>query len=56
MWDAQAARAAELGFGGVESGGLCRHEQTEEGALYIYRADREMAAQWRTGPLGTLLR
>jgi HAD superfamily hydrolase (TIGR01509 family) len=55
VWDAQAARAAGLGFVGVEAGGFSRHELAEEGALYVYRDIAELVRQWRTGPLAALV-
>ena len=54
IWDVRAARAAGLGAVAVESGGFSRHELTEDGALAVYRNVGDLAAQWRTSPLGLL--
>jgi HAD superfamily hydrolase (TIGR01509 family) len=55
VWDVRAARAAGLGFVGVETGGFSRHELSEAGALHVYRDVEEIAAQLFTGPLASLV-
>jgi HAD superfamily hydrolase (TIGR01509 family) len=56
IWDVQAARAAGLGCIGVESGGFSAHELREEGAVAVYRDAHELLSQFRTGPIGHLVR
>ena len=55
VWDVRAARAAGIGAVGVESGGFSAHELREEGSLAVYRDAQELAAQFRTSPLGHLV-
>jgi HAD superfamily hydrolase (TIGR01509 family) len=55
VWDVEAARAAGLGFIGVETGGFSQHELSEAGALHVYRDVAEIAAQLFTGPIAALL-
>ena len=58
-WDVRASRAAGLPCIGVKTGGFSRHELAEVGALAVYRDVAELAAQlaaqWRTSPIGGLL-
>jgi HAD superfamily hydrolase (TIGR01509 family) len=56
VWDVQAARAAGLGCVAVESGGFSAHELREEGAVAVYRDVHEVLTQFRTGPIGHLVR
>jgi len=56
IWDVQAARAAGLGCVTVETGGFSAHELREEGAVAVYRDAHELLNQFRTGPLGHLVR
>jgi len=56
IWDVQAARAAGLGCVVVETGGFSAHELREEGAVAIYRDAHELLTQFRTGPIGHLVR
>jgi HAD superfamily hydrolase (TIGR01509 family) len=55
VWDIQASRAAGFACIGVETGGFSRHELSEEGAVAVYRDVAELASQWRTGPIASLL-
>jgi phosphoglycolate phosphatase-like HAD superfamily hydrolase len=48
VWNAEAVRAAEIGFVAVETSGFSRHELNEAGALHVYRYVRERFRQLRT--------
>jgi len=51
VWDVRAARAANIGCIGVESGGFSRHELAEAGALHVYRDVSELLALINTSAL-----
>lgn len=56
VWDVRAARAANIGCIGVESGGFSRHELAEAGALHVYRDVSELLALINTSPLAGIAR
>lgn len=55
VWDVEAARAANMGCVGVESGGFSRHELSESGAIAVYRDVAEVRAQLMTSPIAGLI-
>jgi HAD superfamily hydrolase (TIGR01509 family) len=56
IWDVRSARAAGIACIGVESGGVSRHELTEDGAVEVYRDVAELLAQLRTSAVARLFR
>jgi phosphoglycolate phosphatase-like HAD superfamily hydrolase len=56
VWDVKAARAANIGCVGVESGGFSRHELAEAGALQVYGDVAELLALIHTSPLAGVAR
>ncbi|MTD15217.1 HAD-IA family hydrolase [Nakamurella sp. YIM 132087] len=55
-WDSRAAAKVGVTAVGVLSGGISESELLEAGASVVLRDPTDLLAQWRSGPIGDLLR